>query len=136
MQLITINKDTIRTLAAGDHEVFHRVFCLFHPKVYAFALGLLKNESDAEEVAQLVFIKLWTKRSMLKEVKNFNTYLYTITKNTVLNHLATRKAFTVDIAGMGDRVTGSATPQEQVEARDLQLLIDMVVENMPPQAES
>ena len=73
---------------------------------------------------------------MLKEVKNFNTYLYTITKNTVLNHLATRKAFTVDIAGMGDRVTGSATPQEQVEARDLQLLIDMVVENMPPQRQT
>jgi RNA polymerase sigma-70 factor (ECF subfamily) len=134
--IMHISEGIIEQLASGSQEAFHTVYKVAYPQVRAFSKGLVKNDADADDITQLVFIKLWTKRSMLKEVKNFNTYLYTITKNTVLNHLATRKAFTVDIAGMGDRVTGSATPQEQVEARDLQLLIDMVVENMPPQRQT
>ena len=136
MQPITINKDTIRTLAAGDHEIFHRVFCLFHPKVYAFALGLLKNESDAEEVAQLVFIKLWTNHSRLSEVDHLDAYIFTIAKNTVLSQIAQRHLQQVGIDQLHETDGSGATPQEQIEAADLKLLIDMVVEQMPSQRQA
>ncbi|MBR1410534.1 MAG: RNA polymerase sigma-70 factor [Prevotella sp.] len=133
---MNIAQEIIDRLVLGDHDAFHRVFKEAYPKVYAFSLGFIKNADDAEDIAQTVFIRLWTKREVLASVNNLDSYLYVITKNTVLNHLASRKAFTVDISAVRDAGSNMASPQEQIEATDLQLLIDMVVSNMPPQRQA
>ena len=125
--------DVLEEMAAGSHQAFQKVFYATYPKVHAFAMGFIKNEADAEDVVQAVFIKLWTKRAMVSKVENMDSYLYTVTKNTVLNQLASRKATTIDIQSLREIRNNEATAQEQIEAQDLQLLIDMIVENMPPQ---
>jgi RNA polymerase sigma-70 factor (ECF subfamily) len=112
------------------------VFQAAYPNVRAFTLGFIKNEADADDISQLVFIKLWTNRDKLANVRNFDSFLYTITKNTVLNHIASRKAYTIDISSARNITTGDDTPIDQIEAQDLQLLIDMIVENMPPQRQT
>ena len=117
-------------------DYFECTIEMAYPKVHAFSLGFTKNEADAADIAQLVFMKLWVKRNMLANVQNFDTYLYTITKNTTLNHIASRKTFSVDIATVREMAAGNASPQELVEADDLQLLIDMVVDNMPSQRQA
>ncbi len=131
-----ILRDDLEELAAGSHMAFQKVFMATYPKVHAFALGFIKNEADAEDVAQAVFIKLWTKRAMLGQVQNMDSYLYTVTKNTVLNQLAARKTQCVDIQSVKEIRNSEATAQEQIEAQDLRLLIDMIVENMPPQRQT
>ena len=133
---MNISEGIIEKLASGDQEAFRTVFMVAYPQVRAFSLGLVKNEADADDIAQMVFIKLWTKRAMLAHVRNFNTYLYTITKNTVLNHFAARKALTVDITDAQSVSSAATSPLEQVEAHDMQLLIDMVVDSMPPQRQT
>lgn len=133
---MNIAQDIIDRLILGDQDAFHEVFKAAYPKVYAFSLGFIKNVDDAEDIAQTVFVRLWTKREALASVSNLDSYLYVITKNTVLNHLASRKAFIVDISAVRDVGANMASPQEQIEAADLQLLIDMVVSNMPPQRQA
>lgn len=136
MQPIAINRDMMETLAAGNHEVFQRVFSMFQPKVHAFALGLIKNATDADDITQMVFIKLWTNRAKLSDVENLDSYIFTITKNTVLNFIAQRRLPELDIDALRNAATTGATPQEQIEASDLKLLIDMVVEQMPAQRQT
>lgn len=131
-----ISKNIIHELITGSHEAYHMVFKVAYPKVRAFTLGFIKNEADADDISQLVFIKLWTNRDKLANVRNFDSFLYTITKNTVLNHIASRKAYTIDISSARNITTGDDTPIDQIEAQDLQLLIDMIVENMPPQRQT
>ena len=131
-----ISKNIIDELITGSHEAYHMVFKAAYPKVRAFTLGFIKNETDADDISQLVFIKLWTNRDKLANVRNFDSFLYTITKNTVLNHIASRKAYTIDISSARNITTGDDTPIDQIEAQDLQLLIDMIVENMPPQRQT
>ena len=80
-----IGEDVIKSLQQGSHQAFHQVFVAFYPKVFAFAMGFLKNTHDAEDNSQTVFIKLWTHREKLANVHDLDAYLYTITKNTVLN---------------------------------------------------
>ena len=130
-----ISQDIIEELTEGNQEAFRIIFKAAYPQVRAFSLGLLKNDA-ADDIAQLVFIKLWTKRAMLAQVRNFDTYLYTITKNTVLNHIASRKALMIDITDIPNVSTDNVSPLDQIEAGDMQLLIDMVVENMPPQRQA
>ncbi len=131
-----ISQDIIEELTEGNQEAFRIIFKAAYPQVRAFSIGLLKNDADADDIAQLVFIKLWTKRAMLAQVRNFDTYLYTITKNTVLNHIASRKALMIDITDIPNVSTDNVSPLDQIEAGDMQLLIDMVVENMPPQRQA
>ena len=131
-----ISQDIIEELTEGNQEAFRIIFKAAYPQVRAFSLGLLKNDADADDIAQLVFIKLWTKRAILAQVRNFDTYLYTITKNTVLNHIASRKALMIDITDIPNVSTDNVSPLDQIEAGDMQLLIDMVVENMPPQRQA
>lgn len=133
---MNIAQDIIDRLILGDHDAFHEVFKVAYPKVFAFSLGFIKNVDDAEDIAQTVFIRLWTKRETLASVNSLDSYLYEITKNTVLNHLASRKAFTVDISAIRDVGSNMVMPQEQIEATDLRLLIDMVVNIMPPQRQT
>ena len=83
-----ISQDIIAELTEGNQEAFRTVFKATYPQVRAFSKGLTKNDADADDIAQQVFIKLWTKRAILANVRNFETYMFTITKNTVLNHLA------------------------------------------------
>ena len=133
---MVISQDIIEELTEGNQEAFRTVFKAAYPQVRAFSKGFTKNDTDADDIAQQVFIKLWTKRAILANVRNFETYLYTITKNTVLNHMASQKAFMVDISDVRNLSTENTSPLEQIEASDLQLLIDMTVENMPPQRQA
>lgn len=49
------------------------------------------SHSDAEEILQDVFLKIWHKRETLPELRSFRGYLYTITRNHVLNFLRDAK---------------------------------------------
>src|SRR3712207_8926787 len=60
-----ISNITIQQFATGDRRAFEAVFRHYYPKVRGFLVGMLKNEADAEDVAQTVFIRLWTKRERL-----------------------------------------------------------------------
>lgn len=112
MQINLIGKETIEELAEGSHLAFQQVFSVFYPKVHAFAQGFIKNEADADDISQTVFINLWTKRESLSRVDNLDAYIYTIAKHTVLNYIAQRKAFTIEIASLRNMGCEGATPQE------------------------
>ena len=131
-----IGSDILERLIRGDHKAFRVVFTMAYPKVFAFANGFVKNEADAADIAQIVFIRLWTKRASLEGVNNFDTYLYVVTKNTVLNYIASKKAVTIDISNIYNVSDNVASPQEQIEASDLKLLVDMVVSQMPQQRQT
>ncbi len=135
MQINQIDKDTIDDLAMGSRKAFHRIFNIFYPKVYAFALGFIKNEADAEDISQMVFINLWVKRNKLQGVENLDGYVYIVAKHTVLNYIASRKV-TVDIDSITETSASGTSPQELIEASDMRLLISMIVQNMPPQRQT
>ena len=135
MLINLIDKVTIDAFAMGSRQAFQQVFSVFYPKVHAFALGFIKNEADADDIAQMVFINLWTKREKLQGVENLDGYIYTVAKHTVLNFIASRRV-TIDIDSIAEPITAGASPQEQIEASDMKLLIDMIVANMPPQRQT
>lgn len=131
---MAIELKTLEDFVHGDHGAFYSIFKLYYPRVRAFIYGFIKNTNDAEELTQIVFIKLWDKRESFLHVNHFDSYLFTLIKNTVLNYMATRNA----MMQIGDDVymlekAGENTPHEELVAKDLQLLIDMIVDSMPPQ---
>lgn len=126
-----ITKDIIAALKEGDHKAFETVFVHYFNKVKYFINGLIKSESDAEELAQDVFVKIWRDRASLDTEKNFSTYIYVCARNSTINLL--KKKFIRD-SFVSEQLHTQSEPMDSEEvyfAKEMDLLIDMAVLRMP-----
>lgn len=123
----------VKELVRGSQDAFQVIFMHYYPKVRNFVYGLVKSQYDAEDITQEVFSKVWGNRDMFADVKNFGAYLFILSKNTTFNFLEARQIRMERLNEKPFEEEADDSPDEDLIAKDLQLLIDMVVENMPPQ---
>ena len=71
----------------GDREAFGRLVRRHHRRVYAAALHILGNHSDADDATQESFVRAYKGLSSFDGRADFFTWLYRITVNTALNSL-------------------------------------------------
>jgi RNA polymerase sigma-70 factor, ECF subfamily len=71
-------------LRAGDATALEALMDRFAPRVYRLALGITRNESDAEEVVQDVFLNLFRKAGTFEGRAALGTWVYRITVNAAL----------------------------------------------------
>jgi RNA polymerase sigma-70 factor (ECF subfamily) len=130
----SITKETIQALKDGDHVAFEHVFLFYFNKVKGFINGFVKNSSDAEELAQEVFVHLWTNRETIEPDRNFNTFVYVSARNATMNALRkkyVRESFVADQIKVGDE--GYSSTEGLVMAHEVDLLVDMALMKMPAQ---
>lgn len=85
-------KDELKYLIAkSDKSAFAVVFREYYSKVFSFVMSIVKDESQAKDLAQEVFIKLWEKRRNLETVQSLDDYLFIMTRNMCFDYL--RKAY-------------------------------------------
>ncbi len=75
-QLISLLRD-------GSPFAFEKLFERYSQKLYRFSYSYLKSETEAEEIVQDVFLKLWENQSRLKNETSFQSYLFTIAFNAI-----------------------------------------------------
>ena len=128
-----IDRETILLMSKGDKKAYETMFRRFYPKVHRFVAMLLKNKDDADDVCQLIFLKIWNKREKFTDVRDFDSYLFILTKYTVINYISSRHVMPIDIHSLPELCSNESSPFDNVVVKDTQLLVDMVVENMPQQ---
>lgn len=72
-------------IAQGDVKSLGILYVLYSAKVYNFALSLLQNPVEAEDITQEIFLKIWNSRETLSEVRSLKSYLFGMTHHAVLN---------------------------------------------------
>jgi RNA polymerase sigma-70 factor (ECF subfamily) len=63
---------------AGDTAAFRRLVEQHQARAHALALRILRSASDAEEVAQDAFVRVWTALPGFRGESSFGTWLYRI----------------------------------------------------------
>jgi RNA polymerase sigma-70 factor (ECF subfamily) len=81
----------ITALRKGEKKAYEEIYTEFFGVLYHLCIQYLHNEKIAEELVQDTFLKLWEIRESLNEQINIRSFLYTITKNSCLNHLRNQK---------------------------------------------
>lgn len=79
--------DLISRLKQHDKEAFNLLFYMYAEKLFKFSLSFFNNETEAEEIVQEVFLKIWLKRETISNPSTFNAFIYTIAKNLIFNNL-------------------------------------------------
>ena len=77
----------IALLAEDSEYAFQLLYDRHRRRIYQTALRYLKSPILAQEVVQDVFLKLWFNRKNLKTDQPVEAWLYTITKNNLLNRI-------------------------------------------------
>lgn len=78
--------DLVERARQGDREAFSTLARGFERRVYSLALFYTRNQSDAEDLAQEVWLKVYRHLQNFRGESSFYTWLRQITVNTFLNH--------------------------------------------------
>lgn len=73
-------------LSEDSHYAFQLLFDRYKNHIYKVAMMYVKSPMIAEEVVQEVFMKVWLNRKQLFAIQSFESWLFTVSKNTVLNY--------------------------------------------------
>lgn len=131
---VTLESDYLESLGKGDHEAFNLLFIAYHNLVKKFLAGFIKDEEDVLDIAQEIFYQIWIHRKTVSRVDSLKGYLFRMARNAVYNHYklnAIRKEHLQKYQEQSFMIDDM--PEAQIYADELSLLIDIVVENMPPQ---
>lgn len=74
-----------------EKELFIQEFLPLRNKLLRYAMQFLKEEEEAEDITQEVYIRLWSMGSNLYEYRNKSALSYTITRNLCLNRLNSKQ---------------------------------------------
>lgn len=112
---------------------FDVIFKLYYPKVKNFVYGFVGVESEAEDIAQDIFLKLWTKRNNIQIMTNFEAYLYTMARNCTLNALKS-SSVRHKLQSLTDAdVVADTGVEDIIYSEELHELINRVTSQMPDQ---
>ncbi len=81
----------IKEAQDGDLESFGRLIDKYKDRIFRMAISFCKDKVEAEELVQLVFIKLWKKIKKFKYRSTFSTWLYRVSHNTFYDHIRKKK---------------------------------------------
>lgn len=117
-----------------------KIFREYKDKVYRLALGISRNEKDAEDITQNAFLKIVKNLSGFKAKSQISTWIYKIAYNESLMHLRRKKSglkLSGPLEGREDRgvsglfVNWPKLPDEQLLDRELKERLDASIRNMP-----
>ncbi|GAB2769119.1 RNA polymerase sigma-70 factor [Rhabdobacter roseus] len=77
----------LRKVSQGDQAAFAELFNYYKTPALKFCNSILKDEEEAENVLQEIFMKIWDRRTFLKPDHNFHSYLFTCLRNLSFDYL-------------------------------------------------
>jgi RNA polymerase sigma-70 factor (ECF subfamily) len=84
--LATSDYDLAQASSQGDMAAFETLYERHHRRVYSLCLRMIANPTEAEDLAQEVFIQLFRKLGSFRGESAFTTWLHRLTVNHVLMH--------------------------------------------------
>jgi RNA polymerase sigma-70 factor (ECF subfamily) len=78
-------------LIQKDNKIaFYNLYERYCRRLHGFVLRYIKQEEDAEEIVQEVFVKIWESRNKIDAYSSFEAFLFTIAYNTTISLLRKR----------------------------------------------
>lgn len=129
--------DLLKMLREGEEPAFRELYARHNRQVLAFAYHLTHSATDAEDILQETFMRLWTNREQLPEILHVGNYIFMIARNKTLDHLRkiSLKQKLIDqvwanISDMSDSL------ELQLDAEESKKLIAQALTQLSPQKQT
>lgn len=84
------NSELLSLLKEGDMLAFDALYEKYCKRIFAFVVRYVKSETDAEEIVQEVFLKIWENKNKIDVYSSFESYIFTISYNSTISLIRKR----------------------------------------------
>jgi len=135
MTRVMLNDDCSGSSKDMLEQLFNELFREYEHPLYLFAFRMLKSDMAAKDIIQDVFLKLWTIRDRISEIKSISSFLYRLTENKVIDHLRAAASDQKKKQALWQRLHQSTEPYAGigVELNEYHTIIQQAIEQLPPQ---
>lgn len=122
----------IAALANDKEEPMEELFNYYYPRLLNFSRKFLKIEDGIDDIIQEVFVKIWQNRKKINSQTTFNSWIFTITRNLLLNELRSR----LNNEKTRDEIQRLSMAKEysstnEIEYRDVKEKVDQLINTLP-----
>ena len=123
----------------GDSEAFKEMYLSFYNAVVYFISKYIDNPDTVKDLSQEAFYLLWKNRSRLDEAIGFKSYLLSIAKNLIHNHIRSnnynRKYIETAIKVASENASSNELEVSTMKAIEQKNLLDLIheeINHLPP----
>jgi len=130
--------ELVRAFRQGSQQAFNRLVMLYQRKIYNLALGYVKQEDEAKDLTQDIFVTVFQQINKLKEENKFGAWLYQLALNHCRNRyqkLRRRGFFSnqpLDDPEAGLHLSSGATPEKDYERQNTSRLVREAIASLAP----
>lgn len=131
----------IAAILAGESKLFHELIRPYERRVYLMALSFLRNEADAEDVAQETFLKAFRNLESFRGEAKFGTWLVSIALNEARSRIRHRNTIKIESLDEPPDAEGHVSPallrdwkeipSEALERKEVRLILQQAVTSLP-----
>ncbi len=125
------DKDLVVQLKSNSSSAFQALFEKYSQRIYRFSLGYLKSTQEAEEIVQDVFLRVWKAREELLVERSFESYLFTIAKNTILNTIRKANYEKAYLEYSSLHPNKNSLLEEELDFKELDRIYRRAIEKLP-----
>ena len=124
----------------GDRDAFEILMRKYYPRILNFVYRFLGNRQLSEDLTQDVFLKVYKSARRYRPRSKFQTWLYTIAKNSCLNELRRNRR---QMASLDEPITFDervqkkeisdphADPAEEFFQKEKKMMIQAAINDLP-----
>ena len=109
----------IQRIRDGEHELFYELVRPYESRVYSAALAILRNQADAEDVAQEAVLKAFRHIRQFRAEARFSTWLIQIAVNEARMRRRKEHADLMEPIAARRDDEGNYTPRDFADWRDI-----------------
>ncbi|MGQ7871336.1 RNA polymerase sigma-70 factor [Sunxiuqinia sp. sy24] len=123
----------LKELSEDNQQALEELFNYYYSRLYSFSKSFLKLEYGIDDILQEVFLKIWHNRKEIRSSESFNSYIFTITRNLLLNELRSR----LNNQKFRDQMVEASVAEEyltmgNLEYDELKERVENLIDELPP----
>jgi RNA polymerase sigma-70 factor (family 1) len=134
-----MEKDSVYTLfermsLSGDEEALAELHELYFYRLYRLAYSIIANKETAEEITNDVFLKIWERKHLLRDIANPELYLLKCSRNRALEFLRSKRLPVEELEeGFHDfPVEWETSPEQILISSEMVRHINKVIDQLAP----
>jgi len=136
----TLEQRLVKQALAGDRQAFAEIVELYKNKIFQVAYRMLGNRTEAEDISQETFLRVYANLARYDQNHKFSTWIYRIATNLCIDRLRKKQAtFSLDqeinsgegldmYSQIADKNKG---PEQEVMTLELQNEVQQAIDQLP-----
>ncbi len=124
----------IERVREGDEVAFGKLINAYQRRIFHFIRGMVRNNEDAEDLTQEVFVKAFFNIRSLKSASSFKSWLFRIAYNLTLDNIRKKRPKVVDTEEhLHESYIDSSNPKQELNRDHMRSHVKRCLDLMPEQ---